>query len=95
MEGSTSSGDVPKPKLNPWQKAKLQDLETSIAGPGRKRNITSPDDMEHVDLKVTITERVKNEAKGDTYIMYKICTEVYTCNILWYHTKLHVVYTNL
>ena len=83
LEDSTSSGDIPKSKLDrssplsPSQVTKKLDLESAVLGPGRKRNVSPPvEELQFVDLKVSITDREKRGTKTDSYVAYKICTEV-------------------
>ena len=79
LEDSTSSGDVPKSKLEIRVKTKRLDLECPIAGPGRRRNVSPSlvaEEEEFIDLKVTVTDREKLGVKNDAFISYKVCTEV-------------------
>ena len=73
-----SREDVPKPKpqLDPREENKRLDLESPISGPGRRRNVAAVEEPDQTDLKVSITEREKHGTKTDTYVMYKICTDV-------------------
>ena len=66
----------PKPQLDPREENKRLDLESPISGPGRRRNVAAVEEPDHTDLKVSITDREKHGTKTDTYIMYKICTDV-------------------
>lgn len=93
LEGSTSSGDIPKSKLEIRVKTKRLDLECPIAGPGRRRNISpsaAAEEEEFIDLKVTITDREKQGVKNDAFISYKVCTETTRPKHLYEETQYEV-----
>ncbi len=50
------------------------DMESPIS-PSRERSL-EPEEGQDIDLKVEITERLKHTAKNDSYISYKITTDV-------------------
>ncbi len=52
----------------------MLDMESPIS-PGRERSL-EPEEGQDIDLKVEITERLKHTAKNDSYISYKITTDV-------------------
>ena len=77
LEGSNSSTDQPKSKLddpNYLSQQKMLDMESGIA-PGREKKI-KPERGQDVDLKVSISDRLKHVTKNDAFISYKICTDV-------------------
>ena len=98
LDGSTSSGDIPKSKLDPRQETKRLDLETTVLAPGRKRNVSPPVEPESIndDLRISISNYEKHGSKNDFFIMYKICTEVcvhLSCVYIYFchpsHTHIH------
>ena len=84
LDDSTSSSDIPKSKLdNPsyMEERKLLDFESPVV-PGRDRNIEGlvEEVGQDVDLKVVIKERLSHTVKSDTYVSYRICTDVSILN---------------
>lgn len=90
LEGST---DQPKSKLdNPdyVEQRKMMDLESPIS-PGRERSL-EPEEGQDIDLKVEITGRLKHTTgKNDSYISYKINTNVRIGRYYLHLVHVHVV----
>ena len=91
LDDSTSSSDIPKSKLDTpsyTEGRKLLDFESPVV-PGRDRNIALlvEEEGQDVDLKVAIKERLSHTVKSDTYVSYRICTDVSQVMNAGFHTE--------